>query len=304
MKYSTLFLHVGWSKTGTSAIQAQVQDQHKDFLHNGILYPQSLQWPDHSHHPFALSFNNISGYEGQHTPAEALEKLRAEMALAKAESVLISSELSPFYFANQDFKTFVDTHFDTVKVIFTVRTQSELLLSLFNQLIKDPNVRYGSSLFTLAMRNLEWLNFDRSVGRWETVVGQNNLDIIPYSKEVVKDFFDIFSIEQSQEKAAGLVNPSLPTRALALLQARGRQAKTAADYATIRKRLLDQIGEVPTDQDRLVLFSVPEQKSFDDHFASSNQRLAERFGVDLSKIHKSSYSPVKVLPAAIKLPSD
>ena len=91
------------------------------------------------------------------TPKQALEKLRLEMQASPAESVLLSSELSPFYFNNPRFSAFVSEHFSRVVVIFTIRAQSELLLSLFNQLVKDPNVRYGASLFTLAMRNIHWV---------------------------------------------------------------------------------------------------------------------------------------------------
>jgi len=301
MKYSTLYLHVGWSKTGTSAIQAQIQDQHKDFFEKGILYPQSLQWPDHSHHPFALAFNDVGGYQGQHSPEEVLEHLRSEMKAVDGSAVLMSSELSPFYFSNEQFKSFVEAHFDTVKVIFTVRTQSELLLSLFNQLIKDPNVRYGASLFTLAMRNLSWLNFERNVMRWGKVVGRENLQVIPYSRDIVKDFFDYFDIEVKDDVAGKIINPSLPTRSLAIIQARGRSAKGAAEFQKIRNIVLAKLPEIPLENDRLVLFSVPEQKAFDDHFSASNRKLANEFGFDISRLQKQPYEPVKVIPPGLHL---
>ncbi|WP_396621489.1 hypothetical protein [Marinobacter sp. W-8] len=304
MKYSTLYLHVGWSKTGTSAIQSQVQAQHREFLQKGILYPQALQWPDHSHHPFALAFNDVGGYQGQHTPAEALNQLQREMSSVDADSVLVSSELSPFYFSNDLFKSFVESNFETVKVIFTVRTQSELLLSLFNQLVKDPNVRYGASMFTLAMRNLAWLNFDQNVMRWSKVVGRENLHVVPYSREVVRDFFNLFDIGVSEGESGKIVNPSLPTRSLAILQARARAADNPRDFLEIRNRILSQLSEIPEQNDRYVLFSVPEQKAFDDHFSASNKKLADEFGFDISRLKKEVYEPVKVIPPGVRLPNE
>ncbi|SEN44475.1 hypothetical protein [Halomonas caseinilytica] len=303
MKKDTLYLHVGWSKTGTSAIQAQIQEQKDDFLAKGVLYPQSLQWPDHSHHPFALSFQGSGSYQSNMTPAEALEALRLEMESSPAHDVLISSELSPFYFNNSKFKEFVAQHFERVQVIFTVRSQSELLLSLFNQLVKDPNVRYGASLFSLSMRNIHWLNFYQNVKQWADVVGANNITVIPYGLSVVEDFFEKFSIPVQYKDANGnrTVNPSLPTRCLAVLQARGRKATDAAGFSRIRNEVISLSAKIPTDRDRHVLFSVPEQQALDDYFKQGNQMLANEYGIDVSQFQKAQYKPIKVLPPGVDL---
>ncbi|MDN6336761.1 MAG: hypothetical protein L0J67_08990 [Halomonas sp.] len=305
MKKDTLYLHVGWSKTGTSAIQAQVQTQHDDFLDKGILYPQTLQWPDHSHHPFALSFQGSGAYQGDMTPEQALEKLRLEMVASPAESVLLSSELSPFYFNNPRFSAFVNKHFERVKVLFTVRPQSELLLSLFNQLVKDPNIRYGASLFALAMRNIHWLNFYQNIKQWSDVVGKENIVVIPYGQGVVKDFFGKFelTVREADEQVSGsrIVNPSLPIRCLAVLQARGRRASDAASFSQIRDEVLALSEGVPNVHDKFVIFSVPEQQSFNDYFMNDNARLSEFLGGDIGFFQGQVYRPVKVLPPGIKL---
>ncbi|MDN3526613.1 hypothetical protein QWY79_15180 [Halomonas sabkhae] len=303
MKKDTLYLHVGWSKTGTSAIQSQVQQQSASFADKGILYPQSLQWPDHSHHPFALSFKGSGAYQSDMTPPQALETLRQEMETSTAPSVLISSELSPFYFNNPKFKEFVEQHFERVKVIFTVRPQSELLLSLFNQLVKDPNIRYGGSLFSLAMSNIAWLNFHQNMRQWRDVVGPQNIIVIPYSKAVVDDFFAEFgvTVQHVDDDGSRTVNPSLPTRCLSVLQARGRKATDNASFARIRNEVIDLASQVPAERDRHVLFTVPEQQSLDAHFKQGNQLLADEYGLDINKIQKQHYKPVKGLPPGIKL---
>ncbi|GED23427.1 hypothetical protein [Halomonas halmophila] len=303
MKKDTLYLHVGWSKTGTSAIQSQIQQQKKDFSDKGILYPQSLQWPDHSHHPFALSFKGSGAYQSDMTPPQALEMLRQEMEASPEDSILISSELSPFYFNNPKFKEFVATHFRKVEVLFTIRPQSELLLSLFNQLVKDPNVRYGASLFALAMRNISWLNFYQNISQWRNYAGPENIRIIPYSQSIVDDFFSEFSVnvKHVSEERSSKVNPSIPTRCLAVLQARGRKATDNASFSRIRDKVTDLASRVPVERDRHVLFSVPEQQSLDAHFKQGNQFLADEYGLDISKIQNQHYKPVKALPPGIKL---
>lgn len=301
MKKDTLYLHVGWSKTGTSAIQAQVQAQHDDFLDKGILYPQTLQWPDHSHHPFALSFKGSGAYQSDMTPEQALEKLRLEMVASPAESVLLSSELSPMYFNNPRFRGFVVEHFETVKIVFTIRPQSELLLSLFNQLVKDPNIRYEVSLFTLAMRNVGWLSYLNHIRQWGTHVGNENLAVIPYSCQVVQDFLASFGIgyrhRTSQSNEPAIINPSLPTRCLLLVQKFGRGEMGSAEFIRRREKIISLAEMVESDQDKQVLFSVAEQQAFDAHFKQGNNKLIDWFDLPAECLDKSSYSPINVLPA-------
>lgn len=306
MKKETLYLHVGWSKTGTSAIQSQIQHQQDDFLQKGILYPQGLQWPDHSHHPFALSFQGSGAYHSDMAPEQALEKLWVEMQSSPAESVLLSSELSPFYFNNPHFSAFVKQYFDRVKVVFTIRPQSELLLSLFNQLVKDPNVRYGSSLFALAMRNINWLNFYQKIKQWSNVVGNDNIMVVPYSQAIVEDFFAQFGVAVRQdiapELARQVVNPSLPTRCLAVLQKRGKKATDAESFIEIKNDVLELEKAIPEARDKFVMFSVPEQKALNDHFKQDNLRLSDFVGHDFNLMKNVEHRAVKTMPPTIKLP--
>lgn len=300
MKKDTLFLHVGWSKTGTSAIQAQIQAQKEDFLAEGILYPQSLQWPDHSHHPFALSFKGSGTYQSDMTPGQALEALRLEMQASPAQSVLLSSELSPFYFNNPRFRAFVKEHFETVKVMFTVRPQSELLLSLFNQLVKDPNVRYGGTPFVLAMRNIQWLNFYKKIVQWSGVVGKENIMVVPYSKNVVQDFFrklELFVREDNDSvKEKRIVNPSMPTRCLALLQARGSKATDAASFERIKNEVIELAEKTAKKNDTYNLFLISEQRAFDEYYEVDNKLLQNEFSVRFLKESNKEYSQFFVLP--------
>lgn len=299
MKKDTLYLHVGWSKTGTSAIQSQIQQQHADFLEKGILYPQSLQWPDHSHHPFALSFKGSGAYQSDMSPAEALETLRLEMEASASPNVLMSSELSPFYFNNPRFKSFVGDHFQNVEVIFTVRPQSDLLLSLFNQLVKDPNVRYTASIFTLCMRNLSWLNYFQNIKRWTEVLGQNSIHVIPYSKAVVSSFFDIFGVEKREFRNGSgteIVNPSFPTRCLALLQEKGKKASSNQEFIAIKDNIIKKSQAIDSSLDTYTLFSVDEQKAVSDNFLAGNKKLIETYCLKKQDLIKSEFSSGNAIP--------
>lgn len=304
MKFDTLYLHVGWSKTGTSAIQSTLQNNKDILLEKGILYPQSLQWADHSHHPFALSFQSSGPYGSQLTAKEAIEKLDQEIKASTSENVLLSSELSPFYFANSDFRNFVTDRFSTTKVIFTVRRQSELILSLYNQLIKDPQVRYQDSLFSLTLKNLPWLNFHQNVVRWANTVGKENIIIVPYSKNVVQDFFIKLNIESYQDTISNeiIINESLPTRCLAIVKHRCKPYNKEAElYRNTRDNVIRMSQNFPIERDTHVIFSSSEQQSLDKNYYNANLSLARDFLSSDSLFSEKQYSHIKVIPPGAKI---
>lgn len=278
MNKKILYLHVGWSKTGTSAIQSQLQQQREDLLERGILYPQSLQWPDHSHHPFALSFNAVSlgPYRSHLSHEMALDTLKKEVHGSGVESVLISSELSPFYFNNADFRTFAKDNFDVVKVIFSVRRQSDILMSLMNQLVKDPNVRYRGSVFQLGMQNISNFNFYQNILLWEKAVGRENIICIPYSKNIVGDFFSVLNLPLKKLEHSD-INKSVPNSVLPGIQAFDLNISNA-EFNNRVKCLIQLADSIATSEDKNVLiFSADEQHEYDRYFTNANSLLSRDF---------------------------
>lgn len=280
MKKKILYLHVGWSKTGTSAVQSQIQKQRQDFLDKGILYPQSLQWPDHSHHPFALSFktNNGGPYIADMSISEALNKLDQEMSASSAENVLISSELSPMYFNSLKFTNFAKEKFETVKILFTVRRQSELLISLMNQLVKDPNIRYKGSFFQLGMQNIPQLNFYQRTLEWEKFVGKNNIHCFIYSKSIVRDFLEFFEIPVRNQDETLVINKSVPNRVIPMLQS-FPISMSNSEYLEKTSELIKatELESISSEYFEVSIFSVGEQSSFDQYFSMINARLSKEF---------------------------
>ena len=297
-----LYLHIGWSKTGTSAIQKRLQNNYEVLLKHNILYPQSLQWGDHAHHEFALSFKkNTSGvYHSKYNPAQTLEILRKEFLSTKAENVLISSELSPVYFQNDVFTTFVRENFNKVVVIATVRRQSELLLSMYNQLIKDPNVRYAYSLFCLFARQANYLNFNQQLQIWLKFVTKNDVIVLPYGKDIVDRFLEVIGIAPSDISASlqksESLNVSLPHRILLILQAHQQQLNNS-DYLQLTQKLVQLSLNIEPQTDSVILFSEKEQQGIDQHFAADNMMVSRKFGDGKPLFAAKSYQSLYALPA-------
>ncbi|GLX81282.1 hypothetical protein [Thalassotalea eurytherma] len=298
MNNRTLYLHVGWSKTGTSAIQAALHSVADQLLAKGILYPKSVQWNDHSHHKFSLAFNATSGYGSEFSAEQAMAHVVNEIKQTGAHSVLLSSELSPLYFNFANFKQFVSENFDTVKVIFTVRRQSEFILSLFNQLIKDPKVRYPGTLFALSMSNMHTMSYLPRINDWAQHVGDKNIHVIPYSKTVVQDFLDIFDVAGSAPENSS-VNQSIPNELIQAIKLFNGGVNNEASYQQTINQLLQASKQLEGNQANGVLFSIAEQRGLDNHFNHQNNQLAKRFLNKERLFDEKDYKPVKFIPPNI-----
>lgn len=275
--FETLYLHIGWSKTGTSAIQFQLDLQYDALKKQGVLYSKKLQMNDQAHHHFALAFAPIHGYPAKYKIPEVLDLLEQEMIDEGCKSALVSSELSPLYFNNPRFQQWVKK-FKKVVVIGTVRQQSDLLLSLFNQLVKDPHVRFQGRFFQMAVNNFPKLNYFQQLSRWVEKVGKENLKVVRYSETVVDDFLALFDLTLQSSSSNVVVNPSLPTSALLLLQERTLHVTEVPQYTHIRDKLIKEIKNKPADEKpKRVLLTAGELRAIDNHFKSANMHVAKDF---------------------------
>ncbi|WP_196137742.1 hypothetical protein [Aliikangiella sp. G2MR2-5] len=301
MTDKTLYLHVGWSKTGTSAVQNAINSNSELFLKKDILYPKSVQWNDHSHHKFALAFNETSGYSSEFTLNDAISAVEKELLESNCQSVLISSELSPFYFDFKEFRNFVDRNFNNVVVIFSLRLQSELILSLFNQLVKDPNVRYPGSIFSLTMANIEWMDYYNTVKKWEAVVGKENIKIFLHSKHIVGDFLDFFTIEKQvrNTKDSKEVNVSVPNQLLPAIKQINVNVVDPVQYKKNLDEVIAQFNSIAELRTPGILYSIPEQRMLDNYYKVSNSKLAKEYFGRNELFEAKQYKPVMFTPLAV-----
>lgn len=275
MKNKTLYLHIGWSKTGTSAVQEHMDANFDELLSRGILYSRKLQMNDHAHHYFALAYNNVNGYPPKYNELQVLDILDEEMNLYNCDSCIISSELSPFYFNNQKFSQWAK-RFDNIKVIATVRKQSEVVFSLFNQLVKDPQVRYSGTIFQLTLSNLPKLNYYHHIQRWAEKVGDFNINIINYDDGVIETFLNLFELEYDKLKVKKIVNPSLPSNALRYIQRETKNIDDPLKYAQIRDSIVKKLNK-SSEEPKNILISKDELKFIDQYYLFSNNMLAKKF---------------------------
>jgi hypothetical protein len=271
-----LFIHPGWSKTGTSAIQHALVSMGDQLKARGILYPKSLQQIDLAHHKFALAFKSSGPYKTGYSKEEVIQMAINEMQVEGCDSLVISSELSPFYFDYPEFCSFAEAYFDSIEIIFTIRSQSDCLKSLFCQLVTDANVRYRESLLFLFTKNIDHLNYYDQIHRWSNAAGKQSVRIIPYSRNIVNDFLDSVDTSLVKPDASKAVHTSINPLYLLIIQDRCRTIHDPTMFAQRRKQLLRLLGNAEASNvefDTTVLFSSNEQLSIDQYYEKFNQLL-------------------------------
>lgn len=271
-----LIIHPGWSKTGTSAIQAALQAETQQLKKIGILYPKSLQEIDCAHHKFALAFQPSGPYKSSHSKEEVMQMALNEMMSESCTSLLISSELSPFYFDYPEFQKFAASNFDKIEIIFTIRPQSDFLQSLFSQLVTDPNVRYRESLLFLFAKNIEHLNYYNNIKRWADIAGTASVRIVPYSHNVVSQFFDSIGIILPLSETNKAVHASVKSLYLKIIQDQSRLINDSTRFAQRIKQLLILLDKASSSEfnfETEILFSSNEQHAIDQYYCESNNNL-------------------------------
>lgn len=137
MPEKELVLHVGFHKSGTSALQESFHIQRAELLDAGVLYPNIGK---KAHHRIAWALTQRSwGWSkrgGQVTPFKVFTKLSREINRSQQEKVLLSSEFFSELTSEQIQKIASAIKGRKVKVLFTLRPLVKLLSSSYQQYLK------------------------------------------------------------------------------------------------------------------------------------------------------------------------
>lgn len=194
-----LYIHIGYHKTGTTAIQNFLFNNRKKLLDNNILYPEIGLLPNKSH-PL-LPFNHMMGVIPQNVPPwyraldkpiqsslEVLKRLRDEIDKSKCNKVIISSEefvyLSIHSETLQLLEMIREVFYDfKIRIICYVREPIDFLLSFYNQIIKGTGTAKFSD-FVTSLLECNVFNYIEVIQYWEKVFGKDNISINYYDKSI------------------------------------------------------------------------------------------------------------------------
>ncbi len=182
-----ILLHLGFHKTGTTALQSAFAASRPALLEHGVLYPGRRR----SHHPAAMAMTRRTwgvGREGGWDPDPRDWDRLARAAVRHPGRVLISSESFALTPDDAAARMVADLGSDRVHVVFTLRPMAALLSSSWQQYLKSGwTTTYDQWLQQItaelepgARRSGFWLRNDYPaiVGRWADLVGAERVHLV------------------------------------------------------------------------------------------------------------------------------
>jgi hypothetical protein len=171
-------MHIGPSKTGTSAIQGFFRDQGP----TSILYPETGRWPDGSHHKLPFAFDGKTQYGMIEIPPwkQLCQELDKEISISN-KNILISSEISSLEFV-KDLMSLLSKHDLDIHLILTVRNPLERAASSYNQEVKDPVIGLSENPDEYLLKRKMNYGFKPLFEKWSSL--NLPLIVIPYEDEL------------------------------------------------------------------------------------------------------------------------
>lgn len=182
-----LVLHIGLHKTGTSAIQKFLGDNHKSLEEQGILYPLGIV-PAGDHNPLAWCltderyFPNRREFYVENASVDYWSKLYNVVSRNPATRIILSGE---------DFSLIDDPGrlaelckpFDT-RVIVYLRRQDQYIQSVYNQMVKSYEWSLTKTFEEfLGNHHLgDIIHYDRLLKRWSEAFGKERIQVGVYDK--------------------------------------------------------------------------------------------------------------------------
>jgi hypothetical protein len=274
MPQKQLVLHVGFHKSGTTALQESFFAQRKELETQGVLYP-SVGWQAHHRIAWAIARKRWGWKDrgGKTTPYSTWTRMLWRIRLSKANTVVLSSEflselpLEKIQLLKKQIKG------RQVKVLFTLRPLVKLLGSSYQQYLKyglkEDYVTWLHSVLDVPGKSKLNPTFWKRhlhgdvVARWAEVFGKENVSVVIVDEKQPELLFD--SVNDYLELPSGFVKaqPTGSNRSLSLeemtllleINRRFPQKRSWPEYLTfIRngyvRELTDKVP-VKADKDKL-----------------------------------------------------
>jgi len=286
-----LFLHIGFHKTGTTAIQSFLSANRRKLREQGVLYPDlDPEWINHN----PLSWESMdprympanSSYYHTHCSTGLWNKAFYQIEESDCETAILSGEDFSLV-QNPEKVAEICSDFDT-RVIIYLRRQDQLILSLYNQDVKDfawmTTEEFDSYFWNHRMG--EHIHYDRLIGQWAAAFSKENVSVGVYERRrlpngLIDDFMerigigldDCFTVERSP------ANQSLSPLALELKRVLNHEAlnKLENDILVDAMRasgIATQRQEGFTKHQDL---TPSQQAAFMERYAEGNRRVAMEY---------------------------
>lgn len=305
----TVYLHMGVSKTGTTAIQAMCYKNRDKLLKDGIYYPI-----DYSYQPgevFSCHNGNIGTLftGGKSSLKEMVQKICA--STKNYEVSLISTE--SMWFEILDKKEFLDLFAEIapdvkIKVIVYIRRQDDYIESLYREFVKSSNFeRHIDELLDIIVHEsdeevckrekngvceyiLNSAHYYRQLMDIVDSIGKENLICRIYDRRILKegdiceDFFEILGVSdiKKYDNVATVINPSLDCSTLEVKRIMNAiyNTRNVCNSKLIKMALLNNVV-TKRNKEKIIglesIFNIKQKQIIEEYFEKENKLLFEQF---------------------------
>jgi hypothetical protein len=303
-----VFLHVGYSKTGTTAIQKYLSVHRGDLSRKNIIYPDvkiNGSWLNALNHTmFARALADRKGWYKQSADVYVEQFIR-QAKETNAELLVISSEsflgaINPWEFDNEErywaaFHKYVTRLYSQFKefkinIIVYLRSQDDWLESAINQTIKFgglmPEKVRVASIEELIEIYRPRLDYEKVLNIYAGVFGKDAVKVRLYEKsklvdgDVVSDFLDILGIK-IKEVTEGKVSSTITNKKLSRDILEFKQILNRVQRPKYQERViteyLQMISNDIKSQEKGSFFSEEQIKTIFDEYKKGNRYIMEEY---------------------------
>ena len=285
-----LVIHIGAHKTGTTSLQSCFDDHAHTLRAAGVLYPRS-NWYHHSQHRLAFAMKGMRDPKAGTVPdlASEIASLNAAIAAGGCDKAFISSE--EFFSCPPEGITALKEglEVDRVRIVATLRRPDTLLVSMYNQKVKQPGNQFarGIQAFVkdpfLLDRDMDFLT---CMTPWIDTFGEDQVTVLLYENgSSITQMLGVLGLPQDALPLPQRLNESVPGVVIELMRIAKFNHMAPAEQTKLYHLALREMADRPpyflSDTDRRAILRA---------VLPSTKPLFKRLGIE------NPYRPVKYEP--------
>jgi len=289
-----LILHVGFHKTGTSAIQAFCIKNQDKLAQHRFLYPRAgASKPQFLSTPTSESGHRLlSDVLVSPTNLKSAEKLDTIIAEASGyreiNTVIISSETfsAPKIKISSALEKTLKKYFSEITILAYLRRQ-DVWAETFYKEVLCWNGRKEKRAFQKFSDEflVDWLDYEARLEMWEQVFGRENMTVKSYDdredKNIIIDFFKTIGFPGIEDfEFPGVINPSLPNDLVPLLRGANNRNLTREQKSRLTNRIFEELAKSDYKVEKQQLIPTELLEKYIAEYSLQNVRICERFAVD------------------------
>lgn len=217
-----VFLHIGFHKTGTTALQDAFAKNSELLSNSGILFPCGLSnWPSHPELAWSFTGNIFPWQDKAYQVDDVIQFYRELINEASEDTIILSSEelcRLNYYPGTINGLSEVFSGIDT-RIIAYARSPREFLASRYRHEVQQGSESQSFADFLSHPDNLDSARFDRRMIEW-TIAFPNKVQLRYYDRSslidgnIISDFLNVIGcpevkIEGDYEDAEVQMHPML-----------------------------------------------------------------------------------------------